>query len=67
MKDLLRKPDIWRSPPDWQCLGTYYDDADRTIDGRINIDIKNPDGIATGTWHYEVYGYEVEETEDYYI
>jgi len=67
MKDLLRNPDIWRFIPDWQYLGTYFDDADRTIDGRINIDIKNPDGIATGTWHYEVYGYEVEETEDYYI
>ncbi|MCK4269101.1 MAG: peptidase domain-containing protein [Methanogenium sp.] len=53
--------------PDWQYLGTYFDDADRTINGRISIDIENPNGIAKGTWHYEVYGYEVEGTEDYYI
>jgi len=53
--------------PDWQYPGTYFDDADRTINGRISIDIENPNVIAKGTWHYEVYGYEVEGTEDYYI
>lgn len=54
--------------PDWQYLGEYFDDADgRPIDGRINIDIENSHGIARGTWHYEVYGYEVEGIEDYYI
>lgn len=53
--------------PDWQYLGMYFDNADSIIDGRISIDIENPNGIAKGTWHYEVYGYDVEGTEDYYI
>ncbi|WP_254059062.1 peptidase domain-containing protein [Methanogenium sp. MK-MG] len=53
--------------PDWQYLGMYFDNADGMIDGRISIDIENPNGIAKGTWHYEVYGYNVEGTEDYYI
>ncbi len=53
--------------PDWQYLGMYFDDADNTINGRIRINIENPNGIAKGTWHYEVYGYDVEGTEDYYI
>jgi len=35
--------------------------------GRINLDIYNPDGIAKGTWRYEVYGHSVVGTEDYYI
>jgi hypothetical protein len=53
--------------PDWECLGSYYDSADGSIDGRINIDIYNSGGIAKGTWYYEVYGYDVSGTEDYYI
>ena len=53
--------------PDWQYLGMYFDDADNTINGRIRINIENPNGIAKGTWHYEVYGYDGEGTEDYYI
>ncbi|WFN36270.1 peptidase domain-containing protein [Methanomicrobium antiquum] len=53
--------------PDWQCLGSYYDSADGSIDGRINLDISNPGGIAKGTWYYEVYGNDVSGTEDYYI
>ena len=51
--------------PDWQYLGMYFDDADNTNNGRIRINRENPNGIAKGTWHYEVY--EVEGTEDYYI
>ena len=53
--------------PDWQYLGEFYDSADGKVNGRINIDISNPAGIAQGTWHYEVYGYSVFETEDYYL
>jgi len=53
--------------PDGYVLGPYFDDADGAVDGRINLDIYNPDGIARGTWYYEVYGYSVVGTEDYYI
>jgi len=53
--------------PDGYVLGPYFDNADGTVDGRINLDIYNPDGIAKGTWRYEVYGHSVVGTEDYYI
>ncbi|MEA1999870.1 MAG: peptidase domain-containing protein, partial [Euryarchaeota archaeon] len=50
--------------PDGYVLGPYFDDDD---DGRIYFSIYNPNGIAKGTWRYEVYGYSVVGTEDYYI
>lgn len=53
--------------PDGYVLGPYFDNADGAVDGRINLDIYNPNGIAKGTWRYEVYGYSVVGTEDYYI
>ena len=53
--------------PDSYVLGTYFDDDDDTTDGGINLDIYNPNGITEGTWRYEVYGYSVVGTEDYYI
>ena len=53
--------------PDGYMLGPYFDNADGTIDGRIHFSIYNPNGIARGTWYYEVYGYSVVGTEDYYI
>jgi len=53
--------------PDGYVLGPYFDDADGAVDGRIYFSIYNPDGIARGTWYYEVYGYSVVGTEDYYI
>ncbi len=53
--------------PDGYVFGPYFDDADGAIDGRINRYINNPNGIAKGTWRYEVYGYSVSGTEDYYI
>ena len=53
--------------PDGYVLGPYFDNADGAVDGRINLDIYNPDGIAKGTWRYEVYGHSVVGTEDYYI
>jgi len=53
--------------PEGYVLGPYFDNADGAVDGRINLDIYNPDGIAKGTWRYEVYGYSVVGTEDYYI
>lgn len=48
-------------------LGPYYDNSDGAIDGRIYLDIYNPNGLGVGTWYFEVYGYSVQGTEDYYI
>ena len=48
-------------------LGPYYDSDDGTIDGRINLDVENPNGLASGNWKYKVYGQQVDGTEDYTI
>ncbi|WP_157202223.1 hypothetical protein [Methanoplanus limicola] len=53
--------------PDGHTFGYYYDNSDGSNDGRIQFNINNPDGIARGTWRYEVYGYDVSGTEDYTI
>jgi hypothetical protein len=53
--------------PDGYVFGPYFDNADGVNNGRINLNINNPNGIAKGTWYYEVYGYSVSGTEDYYI
>ncbi|SFM21454.1 peptidase domain-containing protein [Methanolobus profundi] len=53
--------------PDGVTLGPYYDSADGSIDGKIDLDITNSNGIATGTWNYKVYGYSVYGTESYTI
>jgi hypothetical protein len=53
--------------PEGYVLGPYFDDDDGATDGEIDLDIYNPNGIAKGTWRYEVYGYSVVGTEDYYI
>ena len=53
--------------PDGYVLGPYFDDDDGATDGEIDLDIYNPNGITEGTWRYEVYGYSVVGTEDYYI
>lgn len=53
--------------PSGNVLGTYYDNADGTIDGRIHLYIRNSNGIEAGTWTYQVYGYKVAGTENYTI
>ena len=53
--------------PDGYTFGPFYDSYDGYIDGRVNMNINNPDGIATGTWYYEVYGDRVTGTQSYYI
>ncbi len=52
--------------PDGYVFGPYFDNADGVIDGRINLDIRNPNGIAIGTWRYED-GYSVVGTQSYSI
>ncbi len=53
--------------PDGYTLGPYYDNADGNTDGRINIYVNNANGIAQGTWYYEVYGDSVTGTQSYTI
>ncbi|MEA1906065.1 MAG: peptidase domain-containing protein [Euryarchaeota archaeon] len=56
------------APDGHPVFGPYFDDDFGGIDdGRINLSISNPNGIAKGTWRYEVYGHSVLGTEDYYI
>ena len=53
--------------PDGYVFGPYFDIDDGSINGRINRYINNPNGIAKGTWYYEVYGYSVSGTQSYSI
>lgn len=53
--------------PDGYTLGPYSDNSDGSVDGKIDIDIRNSNGIATGTWNYRVYGQSVSGTESYSI
>lgn len=53
--------------PDCYMLGPYYDGSDGSINGRISLDISNPNGIAKGTWRYCVYGYSVSGVQSYTI
>ncbi|MDD1686380.1 peptidase domain-containing protein [Methanoregula sp.] len=53
--------------PDGYTFGPYYDSYDGSNNGRINLNIINNDGIAKGTWYYEVYGYSVTGSQGYYI
>lgn len=51
--------------PDGYTFGPYYDSFDGSNNGRINFYINNPNGIAQGTWYYEVYGDSVTGTQTY--
>jgi hypothetical protein len=53
--------------PDGYTFGPYYDSFDSATDGRINLNIINSNGIARGTWYYEVYGDRVMGTQAYSI
>lgn len=48
-------------------VGPLYDDIDGQIDGRINVNIVNYNGIEQGTWSCAVYGYSVSGIETYNI
>jgi len=51
--------------PDGYTFGPYYDSFDGSNNGRINFYINNANGIAKGTWYYEVYGDHVSGTQTY--
>ncbi|AKB59693.1 hypothetical protein [Methanosarcina barkeri] len=53
--------------PSGSLLGSYYDNADGAVNGRIRLYIKNANGIEAGTWKYQVYGYRVAGKEGYTI
>ncbi|MDD5187598.1 MAG: peptidase domain-containing protein [Methanoregula sp.] len=53
--------------PDGYTFGPYYDNFDGVNDGRINLNIIYGNGIAQGTWNYEVYGDSVTGTQAYSI
>jgi hypothetical protein len=53
--------------PEGYIFGPYYDRDDDSVNGRINIEIDNPNGIAQGTWYAKVYGYSVTGTQSYSI
>jgi hypothetical protein len=52
--------------PGGSSLGTFYDNDDGVIDGRIHLDIIPDQGyVESGQWKFEVYGVSVIGTEDY--
>jgi hypothetical protein len=67
----------WRNPdgklrlvvytPDGKVLGPYYDDSDGKTDGRINLNIANPSGVASGEWHLKVTDMATLGNNDYYV
>jgi hypothetical protein len=54
--------------PDYYVSKYYYDTTDGgDDDGYIPVNVDNPDGIAEGTWWYEIYGDDVTGTQSYSI
>jgi hypothetical protein len=53
--------------PDGHVLGPYYDDSDGTTDGRINMEIDNSGGVASGTWSFKVTDTGVTGKDEYYL
>ena len=54
--------------PDYHVFGPYYDTSGGgDDDGYIPVNINNSEGIAEGTWWYEVYGDDVTGTQSYSI
>ncbi len=53
--------------PDGKVLGPYYDDSDGKTDGRINLNIANPSGVAAGEWHLKVTDMDTLGDNDYYV
>jgi hypothetical protein len=53
--------------PDGKVLGPYYDDADGKDDARINLNVANPSGVASGEWHLKVTDMATLGNNDYYV
>jgi hypothetical protein len=64
INDSLRLP---LYSPDGKILGPYYDNSDGKTDGRINPNIANPSGVASGEWQLKVTDMSTLGTDDYYV
>jgi hypothetical protein len=53
--------------PDGKVLGPYYDDSDGQTDARINLNVANPSGVASGEWHLKVTDLDTLGSDDYYV
>lgn len=54
------------STPSGSNVGTYRDNSDGSVNGRIHLNIDPSQGyVAQGTWKFKVYGESVSGTEDY--
>ena len=53
--------------PDGHVLGPYDDSSDGKTDGRINLNVDNPSGVAAGKWSMKVTDTGVGGTDAYYM
>lgn len=53
--------------PDGKILGPYFDNSDGSLNGRIDLCIRNSNGLATGTWSYRICGQRVSNIQEYSI
>lgn len=54
------------TPSDTQIGGTYRDNSDGSVNGRIHLNIDPSQGyVQQGTWKFKVYGESVSGTESY--
>ncbi len=53
--------------PDGKILGPYDDASDGTVDGRINLNIANPSGVAQGEWYLKVTDTSLLGKDAYYV
>lgn len=52
--------------PSGSKIGTYHDDSDGSVNGRIHINIDPSQGyVEQGIWKFKVYGESVSGTEEY--
>ncbi len=52
---------------DGHVLGPYYDSSDGRADGRINLEVDSPSGVAAGLWSFKVMGISVAGKDEYYL
>jgi len=53
--------------PDGHVLGPYDDSSDGKTDGRINLNVDNPSGVAAGKWSMKVTDTGVAGKDAYYV
>jgi hypothetical protein len=53
--------------PDGHILGPYDDGSDGVEDGRINLNVARPSGVADGEWYLKVTDTGVADNDEYYV